>query len=69
MTGRELILYILALGLENEPVIKDGRLLGFMTEAEYAKEHNVGTATVRVWINTGKINSVRIGDTYFIPNM
>ena len=69
MTGRELILYILALGLEDEPVIKDGKLLGFMTEAEYASKHNVGSATVRVWINTGKVKGVRIGDAYFIPNM
>ena len=34
MTGRELILYILSNGLENEPVFKDGKFIGFMTEEE-----------------------------------
>ena len=38
MTGRDLIIYILENNLENEPVYKDGRLLGFLTVTEAAVE-------------------------------
>ena len=34
MTGRELILYILQNGLENEEVFKDGIFVGFIPEEE-----------------------------------
>lgn len=67
MNGRELILYILANGLENEPVFKDGRLLGFMTLGEAAIKFNVGTVTVRVWINEGMLDGIKIGDEIYIP--
>ena len=38
MTGRELILYILENGLENEPVIKNGTFVGFMTVTQAAEK-------------------------------
>ena len=37
MTGRDLIVYIMLNKLEDEQVFKDGKLLGFLTEAEAAE--------------------------------
>lgn len=67
MTGRDLILYILANGLEDKPVYEDGRLLGFMTLDEAAVKFEVGTATVRVWINEGMLYGIKIGEEIYIP--
>lgn len=67
MTGRELILYILANGLEDEPVFQDGTFIGFVSETKFACEMGVGTATVRAWANTGAISCIRIGDIIYIP--
>lgn len=66
-TGRDWIIYILANGLENEPIFKDGKLLGFMTEYEAAVKFNVGPATIRVWVTEGYLPSIRIGNMYYIP--
>lgn len=67
MTGRDLIIYILQNGLENEPVINNGRILGFLTLEEVAIKCNVGTSTVRTWVHIGLISGVQIGDTIYIP--
>lgn len=67
MKGRDLILYILANGLENEPVFENGRLLGFMTLDEAAVKFEVGTATVRVWVNEGMLYGIKIGTEIYIP--
>lgn len=67
MTGRELILYILANNLENEPIFKDGTFIGFETIASYAEKHDVGIAAVNAWIQLGMIDAVKIGDTCLIP--
>lgn len=67
MTGRDLILYILANGLEDEPVFEDGRLIGFMTLDEAAVKFEVGAATVRVWINEGMLYGIKIGEEIYIP--
>lgn len=67
MKGRDLILYILANGLENEPVFENGRLLGFMTLDEAAVKFEVGTATVRVWVNEGMLYGIKIGEEIYIP--
>lgn len=67
MTGRDLIIYILSNGLENEPVVKDGKLIGFMTVDEAAAEMNVGSATIHVWLWQKKLPYVSIGDTIYIP--
>lgn len=69
MTGRELILYILNNNLENEPVVKDNKLLGFMTVAEASMKWNVGAATISAWSSLGVIESVRIGDVLYIPDI
>lgn len=67
MKGRDLILYILANGLENEPVFENGRLLGFMTLGEAATKFEVGPATVRVWVNEGMLYGIKMGEEIYIP--
>lgn len=67
MTGRDLILYILANGLEDEQVFKDGKFIGFMTASEAATKMNVGIATIYVWVNQKKLAGVIVGDTLYIP--
>lgn len=67
MTGRDLIVYILENGLENEPVFKDGKIIGFKTETEVAKELGVGIATVHTWCMLDMIQHVLIGDKFLIP--
>ena len=60
MTGRDLILYILSNGLENEPVFKNGKFIGFITDAEAAEKLDVGVATVWAWVAQGRLDG-----TYF----
>ena len=67
MTGRDLILYILANGLEDEPVFENGRFIGFMTAEEAAIKMNVGVMTVRIWVGLGKLKGLMIGETLYIP--
>lgn len=67
MTGRDLIIYILSNGLEDEPVFKDGKVLGFMTEVEAALKFNVGIATIGVWCDCNMIDHVLIGKELYIP--
>lgn len=67
MTGKDLILYILQNDLENEPVFKDGKFIGFNTIEETAVKMGVGTATVSASIKLGQIKSIKIGNTYLVP--
>lgn len=67
MTGRELILYILQNHLEDEPIFENGRIVGFIDEKEAALKFGVGTATIRVWVNTGVLPGVIISDQWYIP--
>lgn len=67
MTGRDLIIYILSNGLENEPIFKDGKVLGFMTEVEAASKFDVGIATIKVWCECNIIDHVVIGNINYIP--
>lgn len=67
MTGRELILYILENHLENEPIYKDGKLLGYMTEVEAAEKFGVGLSTIKVWVNQELLQGILIGATIYIP--
>ena len=69
MTGRELILYILQNGLEDKPVVQDGKIVGFLTLAEAASKFEVGTATVITWAKLGCISYVSIGGVMYIPDI
>lgn len=66
MTGRDLIMYILNNKLEDEPIVQNGKLIGFLTVEEAAVKHNVGTATVLTWFQMGTIEGIEIGNTILI---
>jgi excisionase family DNA binding protein len=67
MTGKDLILYILQNDLEDEPVFKDGKLLGFVTAGEVAAKMDVGVATVYVWLHQKRLDGIFIGGKINIP--
>jgi hypothetical protein len=67
MTGKELIIYILANNLEDEPVYENGRFIGFITASEAAEKFDVGIATIFVWLAQGKIEGMLVGGTLYIP--
>lgn len=67
MTGRELIVYILENGLEDEPIIKDGVFVGFMTRIGAAEKFDVGAATVQAWIKLNQLEVVKLDDIVMIP--
>ena len=66
MTGKDLILYILSNNLENEPVFKDGMLIGFITVEEAAMRLGVGTATIYTLIQQNQLDAILIGSTLMI---
>lgn len=67
MTGRDLIIYILANNLEDEFVFKDGRILGFLSVSEVAEKMNVGVSTVYAWITQGLLNCIIMHGVIYIP--
>ena len=67
MTGRELIIYILTNNLENDEVIKDGKLVGFETDIDMAVRMGVGTETIRTLSKMGKIEGHSLGCSIYIP--
>ena len=67
MTGRDLIIYILSNGLEDEPVVKDGKLIGFLSEEEAAVALEMGVQSVRTLYILGRIDCIFVGDKMFIP--
>ena len=69
MTGRDLILYILANQLEDEQVVQDGKLIGFNTVDEQAVKLGVGSSTVEAMIQLGQLDYVVIGNTNYIPDI
>lgn len=68
MTGRDLIIYILRNGLENEPVCRDGKFLGLLTIDEAAVKLNVGVETVKTWCdsNVNVLEHIVVGDQIYI---
>ena len=66
VTGRDLILYILSNGLENEPIFKDGAFVGFMSEEEAAVKLGVGVASIRAGFDLGVFQGIKIGQKVFI---
>lgn len=67
MTGRELIVYILQNHLEDEPVFKDGKFIGFVTPEDVAVQSGVGPATVCAWIHQGRLPSEAVREGIYIP--
>ena len=68
MTGRELIVYILENKLEDEPVFKDGKFIGFITAIEAAEKMGVGTPTVYTLLARKQLDGIVVtGNNIFIP--
>lgn len=68
MTGRDLIIYILENGLEDEPVFKDGKFIGFITAIEAAEKMGVGTATIYTMLARKQLDGiVVVGNPIYIP--
>lgn len=67
MTGRELIIYILKNDLEDEPVFKNGKFIGFITAIEAAEKMNVGVATIFTWWSQGVVKGIVQGGMLYIP--
>ena len=67
MTGRDLIIYIMANGLEDEPVFKDGKFIGFITADDAAVKMEVGTATINALILQKRIESIAVDKAVYIP--
>lgn len=69
MTGRDLILYILENKLEDEPVVKNGVFIGFMSDEEAAAKFDVGVSTIRVYNTLKMLDGIEInGRLYFLRN-
>ena len=69
MLGRDLIMYILQNNLENEPIFKDGSLLGMITADEAAIKLHVGLATIKAMYKLGHLDGVEInGNLYVVDN-
>ena len=66
MTCKELMIYILENGLENEPVFKDGKFVGFITASEAAEKMNVGVATIYVWVSQKLLDGILICNRLYI---
>ncbi len=67
MTGKDLIIYILENNLENEPIFKNGKLVGFLTAVEAAEKLDVGIATIYALVDLRLLNGIFIGDAVYIP--
>ena len=67
MTGRELIIYILQNGLEDEQIFENNKLIAHLTVEEFAVKYGVGRATVYAWIWEHRIEPLLIGTRYYIP--
>lgn len=66
MTGKDLIRYILDNDLENEPIVQNGKLIGFISIEEAAVKFNVGIAMVAIWYKLGAIEGIELGNTIYI---
>ena len=67
MTGRELIVYILENHLEDEPVFKNGKFVGFMTISDAAIRMDLGTESIRTLASIGRLPFIKVEKGFFIP--
>lgn len=67
MTGRELIIYILENGLEDEPVFKNGTFIGFLTTKDAAVQLEVGPSTINALVQRHMLEAVHIDGSVLIP--
>lgn len=67
MTGRELIIYILQNGLEDEPVFEDGKFIGYVSFGEAASNLDVGLATIGALIRLNEVENIRVNGETYLP--
>ena len=67
MTGRELIIYILQNGLEDEPVFEDGKFIGFVSIGEAAFKSDVGMATIDALIRLYNVEHIQVNGETYLP--
>lgn len=67
MLGRDLVTFIMKNNLLDTDVFDDGKLIGYISEEEAGAKFGVGATTVRVWVNQGRLNGLRINDTIYVP--
>lgn len=66
MTGRDLIIYIVANGLEDTHIKVDMESLHFLTTEEAAIKFGVGEATIRTWYKLKMIEGFKADDKLYI---
>ena len=70
MTGRDLIIYILSNGLEDEPIFDNETIimenLGFIPIDKVAVKMNVGFSTVIAWMREGIIKGYNVNNALYI---
>lgn len=67
MTGRELIIYIMSNGLENEEIVNEkGEFLCGLTIDDVALKLGTGRETVKALITTGKLEALNINGRFYI---
>lgn len=69
MTWKEMIVYVLQNNLEDKEVFENGKINGFMTIPEAATKLEVGEATIKIWLELGYLEQIKVGETIFIPEM
>lgn len=67
MTGREFIMYILENHLEDEPIFKNGTLIGYITAEQAAEKKGVGVSTIYTLIMLGQMECVMLDNTLLVP--
>ena len=67
MEIRDLIIYILENELEDEEVIKDNKIIGFLSFEEVASRLDIGVSSVETMIKIGILPVVKIGEKFYIP--
>lgn len=69
MTGRELIIYILQNGLEDEQVFKNGVPIGYIPVVDVATRENVGVSTVLTWLLMRNMGYIVVGSNLYVPDI
>lgn len=67
LKGRDLVSYIYEHGLMDENVVKNGVVMGFITEEDAGVKFGVGSQTVRVWVNQGKMEGINVNGVVLVP--
>lgn len=68
MKGRDLIIYILQNGLEDEEIFKEGKFLDFISVEEAAVKCNTGVETIKASVRLGMMPGIKIGNNIFVAS-